>query len=570
MTEVQAFRDTTVPLPPPAPAPRIDRRRRFSPIWLVPIVAALVGVYLAWITFSEKGPTITISFQTADGLEAGKTLIKHKEVVFGTVRTITLTEDLSHVEVTAEMTREAAPHLREGTRFWVVRPRLSITGSVSGLGTILSGAYIELDPGPGASERHFTGLEEPPVVRAGVPGTSYVLKANRIGSIGPGSPVFFRDVQVGEVTGFDSSDLEAGVTIHAFVRAPYDRYVHDGTRFWNASGISIDTGTQGFKIQLESLAAVLAGGIAFDTPATARAGEPAKMDTVFTLYQDATASQESDYTIRLPYLVYFDGSVRGLEPGAPVEWRGIKVGQVLDIRLEYDVATDALRIPVVIELEPQRITLIGMKQGFGSGEYMPELVRRGLRAQLRTASLLTGQLMVSLDFMPDAPAATLGTGDRYPVLPSVPGEFAAAVKSINGILEKVSALPLDQVVQQADATLKSFETLASSPEITESLRSLAGALSSAQRLLGQANSDLGPVMQKLPAVLDTAQQAVRRLSGTLGSINQGYGADSTFKRDLTRLMSQVDDTLRSVRVLTDYLEQHPEALIRGKTGGLLD
>ncbi|HEY9345123.1 MAG TPA: MlaD family protein, partial [Inquilinus sp.] len=313
--------------------------------------------------------------------------------------------------------------------------------------------------------------------------------------------------------------------------------------------------------------AVLAGGIAFDTPATARAGEPAKTDAVFTLYHDATSSQDADYTIRLPYLVYFDGSVRGLEPDAPVEWHGIKVGRVVDIRLEYDVAADHLRIPVVIELEPQRITLIGQKQGFGSGGYMPELVRRGLRAQLRTASLLTGQLMVSLDFMPDAAPAELGTGDRYPVIPTVPGEFATAVKSINGILEKVSTLPLDQVVQQANATLKSFESLASSPEITESLRSLAGALASAQQLLGQANSDLGPVMQKLPPVLTTAQQAVQRLRGTLGSINQGYGADSTFKRDLTRLMSQVDDTLRSIRVLTDYLEQHPESLIRGKSGG---
>ena len=568
MTEVQAFRDTTVPMPPPAPAARIDRKRRLSPIWLVPIVAALVGVYLAWITFSEKGPTITITFQTADGLEAGKTLIKHKEVVFGTVKSLALSEDLSHVEVTAEMTKEAAPHLREGTRFWVVRPRLSLTGSVSGLNTILSGAYIDFDPGQGAEERSYTGLEEPPVVRADVPGTPYLLKADRVGSVGPGSPIYFRDIQVGEVTGFDSSDLEAGVTIHAFVRAPYDRYVHDGTRFWNASGISIDTGTQGFKIQLESLAAVLAGGIAFDTPATARTGEPAKTDAVFTLYHDATSSQDADYTIRLPYLVYFDGSVGGLEPDSPVEWRGIKVGRVVDIRLEYDVAADHLRIPVVIELEPQRITLIGQKQGFGSGGYMPELVRRGLRAQLRTASLLTGQLMISLDFMPDAVPAELGTGDRYPVIPTVPGEFAAAVKSINGILEKVSTLPLDQVVQQANATLKSFESLASSPDITESLRSLSGALASAQQLLGQASTDLGPVMQKLPPVLTTAQQAVQRLSGTLGSINQGYGADSTFKRDLTRLMSQVDDTLRSVRVLTDYLEQHPESLIRGKTQGL--
>ncbi|WP_343712424.1 MlaD family protein [Inquilinus sp.] len=560
----EAPHDTTAPVPP---APRLDRKRRLSPIWLVPIVAALVGVYLAWITLSEKGPTITITFQTADGLEAGKTLIKHKEVVFGTVKSLALSEDLGHVEVTAEMTREAAPHLRQGTRFWVVRPRLSASGGLTGFSTIVSGAYIELDPGQGASERSYTGLEDPPVVRADMPGTEYVLTADRIGSIGAGSPIYFRDVQVGQVMGFDSSNLEAGVKIHAFIRAPYDRQVYAGTRFWNAAGISLTTGPQGFRLQIESLQAVLAGGIAFDTPATARTGEPAKGGTSFALYKDQASVQESEYTIRLPYLVYFDGSVGGLAPGASVEWHGLKIGQVTDVRLQYDAAAGRARIPVTIEIEPQRIELVGTDQSFGSGANVAALVRRGLRAQLKTGNLITGQMVVTFDIDPDAPPAELGTGDRYPVIPSVPGQLDSAMRSVNGILDKVSALPLDRLIEQANATLKSFETLAAAPEITESLRSLSGALASTQQLLAQANTDLGPVVQKLPPLLTTAQQAVQRLSGTLGSINQGYGAESTFKRDLTRLMSQVDDTLRSVRVLTDYLEQHPEALIRGKTEG---
>lgn len=553
---------------PAAPAPRIDRKRRLTPIWLVPIVAALVGVYLAWVTFSEKGPTITISFQSADGLEAGKTLIKHKEVVFGTVKTIALSEDLSHVEVTAEMTREAAAHLRQGTRFWVVRPRLSASGGLTGFSTIVSGAFIELDPGQGDSERSFTGLEDPPVVRADVPGTEFLLTADRIGSVGAGSPIYFRDVQVGQVMGFDSSNLEAGVTIHAFIRAPFDRQVYAGTRFWNAAGISLTTGPQGLKLQLESLQAVLAGGLAFDTPATARTGQPAKAGTTFPLFKDQQSVDEAQYTVRLPYLVYFNESVGGLAPGAAVEWHGLKVGQVTDIRLQYDAAAGQARIPVTIEVEPQRIELVGTEENFGSGAVVAGLVRRGLRAQLKTGNLITGQMVVTLDMYPDAVPAELGTGDRYPVIPSVPGQLDSAMRSINGILDKVSALPLAKLIDQANATLKSVETLAAAPEITESLRSLAGALSSTQQLLSQANTDLGPVIEKLPPLLATAQQAVQRLGGTLGSMNQGYGADSTFKRDLTRLMSQVEDTLRSVRILSDYLEQHPEALIRGKTGGL--
>ncbi|MGL4959833.1 MAG: intermembrane transport protein PqiB [Inquilinus sp.] len=562
---IETLRDTTAPTPsaPAHPAPRIDRRRRLPAIWLVPIVAALIGVYLAWVTFSEKGPTITVIFQTADGLEAGKTLIKHKEVVFGTVKSIALSDDLSHVEVTAEMTKEAAPHLRAGTRFWVVRPRLS-AGGVSGLSTIVSGAYIELDPGSGDTERHFTGLEDPPVVRADVPGTEFLLTADRIGSVGPGSPIYFRDVQVGEVMGFDSSNLGAGATIHAFIRAPYDRQVYPGTRFWNAAGISLTTGPQGFKLQFESLAAVLAGGVAFDTPATARTGDPAEAGTAFPLYKDQQSVEEAQYTVRLPYLVYFDGSVGGLTPGAAVEWRGLKIGQVTDIRLQYDIAAGMARIPVTIEIEPQRFEVFGGNPDDSSGDQIAALVRRGLRAQLKTANLITGQTVVTLDMIPDAAPAELGTGDRYPVIPSVPAPLDSAMRSINGILDKVSALPLDKLVNQASDTLKSFETLAASPDITDSLRALAGTLASAQMLLHQANTDLGPAMEKLPPLLASAQQAARRLSGTLGSIDQGYGADSGFKRDLTRLMGQTEDTLRSVRVLTDYLEQHPEALIRGK------
>lgn len=554
---------------PASAAPRIDRKRRLSPIWLVPIVAALVGVYLAWITLSEKGPTITISFQTADGLEAGKTLIKHKEVVFGTIKTIALSEDLSHVEVTAEMTREAAPHLRDGTRFWVVRPRLSASGGLTGFSTIVSGAFIELDPGQGASERSFTGLEDPPVVRADVPGTEFLLTADRIGSVGPGSPIFYRDVQVGQVMGFDSGDLADGVTIHAFVRAPFDKQVYAGTHFWNASGISVGTGPQGLKLQLESLTAVLAGGIAFDTPAAVRTGDPAKSGTSYTLYKDQAGVEEAEYTIRLPYLLYFDGSVGGLEPGASVEWRGIKVGRVSEIRLQYDAANNRMRIPVLVELEPQRIEMIGAKPGLGTQEYTDQvkaLVARGLRAQLKNGNLLTGQMVVTLDIYPDTYPQTVGEGDRYPILPTIPGQFDSVMRSVNGILDKVSALPIDKLVEQTNATLQSIQSLAASPDITEALRSLAGALASTQQLLSQANSNLGPALQQLPPLLATAQQAVRRLSGTLGE--QGYGADSTFKRDLTRLMSQVEDTLRSVRILTDYLEQHPEALIRGKTEGL--
>jgi paraquat-inducible protein B len=549
---------------PSAVTPTIERKRRLSPVWVIPFIAGIIALYLAWITLSQKGPTITITFRTADGLEAGKTLIKHKAVVFGTVKTISLSEDLSHVEVTAEMTKEAVRLLREGTNFWVVRPRISASSGLTGLSTIVSGVFIDFDPGPGKEEIKFTGLEEPPVIRADVPGREFLLKADQIGSIGAGSPIFFRDVEVGQIMGFDSSNLAAGVTIRAFIRAPFDAQVFAGTRFWNASGISLSTGPQGFKLQLESLQAVLAGGVAFDTPDSAHAGRPAKTGTAFVLYKDQSSVEEAQYTIRLPYLVYFDGSVGGLAPGASVEWRGMKVGRVSDVHLEYDVSKNALRAPVVIELEPERIELVGTDKNFGTGSLVGTLVRHGLRAQVKTGNLITGQAVVALEIDPKAPPAELGTGERYPVIPSVPNQFDSVLASVNGILDRFSKLPLDKLVDQADGTLKSFQTIAAAPELKDSLHSLSGALNAAQALLEQANTSLSPAMEKISPFITAAEQAIKRINGTVGSLDRGYGGDSGFKRDLTRLMAQIEDATRSIRVLSDYLGQHPEALIRGK------
>ena len=242
----------------------------------------------------------------------------------------------------------------------------------------------------------------------------------------------------------------------------------------------------------------------------------------------------------------------------------MKVGQVTDVHLEYNVSKNALRAPVVIELEPERIQLVGEDKNFGTGNLVGELVRRGLRAQVKTGNLITGQAIVSLDIDPKASPAELGTGERYPVIPSVPNQFENVLNSINGILDRISKLPLDKLIDQADSTLKSFQTVAAAPEIKDSLRSLSGALTSAETFLDTANTNLSPAMAKISPFIVAAEQAVKRINGTIGSIDQGYGNNSGFKRDLTKLMAQVEDATRSVRVLSDYLEQHPEALIRGK------
>src|ERR1700730_9846286 len=297
------------------PDAHIRSRRPFPIVWIIPIVALVIAAFLGWRAVYDRGPLITITFLTGDGRTAGPRRGQHKAVDLGTVRTITLSKDMTHVEVRVQMRREATPELTENARFWVVRPRF--TGSnISGLDTLLSGAYIELDPGApgGEPRREFVGLEVPPAVRSDEPGRTFLLKADRIGSLASGSPVFFHDIDVGELLSYDIGPQGEGITMHVFVRAPFDKYVHQGTRFWNASGLAVDLGAEGVRVQLQSLMAVLSGGIAFDTEANERGTPVAAMDATFPLFKDETTARVASYSERFPYLIYFDGSVRGLRP----------------------------------------------------------------------------------------------------------------------------------------------------------------------------------------------------------------------------------------------------------------
>jgi paraquat-inducible protein B len=535
----------TSDIPPTSPAlaaPEFRRRRRLSPIWAFPIVAALVGAWLAYTTLSEKGPTITIDFKTATGLAPGKTRIKHKDIDLGVVDKVEPSPDLTSVSVTAKMSKRAEDHLTDNTRFWVVRPRLSLT-NLSGLETLVSGAYIEMDPSPGASTREFHGLEEPPAVRADVPGREFVLTTDRLGTIGPRSPIFYRGIKVGEVMSYDASDLKGDIKIHAFVYAPYDTEIYDGTRFWSASGINFSLGASGFKLQIESLEAILSGGLAFETPESARKGQPSAEMASFELFDDQTAARDAGYTRTIRAIAQFGGSVHGLAVGAPVEFRGIRIGKVLDFYLGFDPANNQFRIPVTIEIDIDRIRLIsGDPTEYGSGRLMPALVAQGLRAQLKSTSLITGQLMVAFDFFPDAPKASIVQTDTYPILPTVPNDLENITRSIDETLSKVAALPLDELVNDARKVLKSADQLVGSPELKHSV------------------SELGPLIQNL-------QQASRRADSLLRSVDAGYGIDSTAQRELIDLLRQVRDAARSVKQFADIVEQHPESFLMGKSGG---
>src|SRR5271165_5123509 len=338
------------------------RSHRFSIIWLVPLVAVAIGAWLAWDTLSKEGPTIKISFESGEGLQAGQSQLKYKDIVFGTVKSLTLSPDQTHVIITVATTHEAAPLLTEGTLFWVVKPRL-FAGNISGIETLLSGSYVGMLPAQkaGKSEREFVGREDPPVLGVYVPGRTFLLKSKRIGSVSVGSPIFFRDLNVGEVLGWDIADMAEYVTIHAFVRAPYDSYVHDQTRFWNASGVSIKLAGTGVEVQMESLKALLLGGVAFETPVADIHTAETSEDHVFPLFTDRETANAASYTRKIPTISYFSGSVSGLAPGSEVTVHGLKVGQVTDVRLAYDAAKDTVLAPVRYEVEPERIIGVGQR-----------------------------------------------------------------------------------------------------------------------------------------------------------------------------------------------------------------
>ncbi len=547
------------------PEPRVETRRRISLIWAIPVVAGLIAAWLGYKTLSEQGPTITITFHTASGLEAGKTRVKHKDVEIGVVKSVALAPDLQHVIVVADMHKEVGRHLNASARFWVVRPRLGAAG-VSGLETIVSGAYIEMEPGQGAPTRKFKGLEEPPVVQSDVPGREFVLRTGRAGPLGPHSPIFFRGVKVGEVLGVDYTEIQKETIVHIFVQAPYDKHVYPGSRFWNVSGLSINTGPQGFRIQMESLEAILAGGIAFDTAETARIGAPAAEKTSFVLYSDEEAVAEAAYTIKVPYLLHFDGSVHGLDVDASVEMLGIKIGRVIDVHLEYERDTKAIRVPVIIEVERQRIVAVGNPMPDEAFNVLASLVERGLRAQLRTASLITGQRMITFDFFPNAPKEEIKLGGIYPELPTVPTDIESIVRSVNNVLDKLATLPLDGLVEDLRATLRSFRTVAEGNELKASLRSLDEALAAVASVARKADAQIGPILVAVAKASGSADTAVKQAELTFRSIEGNLGRNSAAMRDLTELMEQLKDAARAIRVLAEYLEQHPDALVRGKVG----
>ena len=513
-------------------------RWRTQVVWLVPLVAVLIAGGLAVQSIMQKGPTITISFATGEGIEAGKTKIKFKNVDIGVIKSLALSDDHKTVLASAEMTRSAASMLVDDTRFWVVRPRIA-GGTVSGISTLISGSHIGMDIGTSQkARRDFVGLESPPVLASGAPGREFVLKGGNIGSLDIGSPIFFRRLQVGQVVSYALDPDGAGMTIHVFINAPYDKYVTNDTRFWHASGVDVTLDTSGVKIDTESMVSILVGGLAFENPPESAIGIETDALHQYQLFPTRTEAMKPHDAIADKYVLNFKESVRGLSVGAPVDFRGIVVGEVSAIHAHFDPVTKEFSIPVEVIVYPERLLSLDNWHG-NIGIASPEgkqfadyLISKGLRAQLRTASLLTGQLYIAIDFFPAAPKAAVDWSKKTPQLPTVPGNLQGLQESITSLVAKLNEIPFEGISKDLRKTLGDADTL-----------------------LNTVNTDIAPDAK---ATLAAAREA-------LTSVNRTLQSDSPLQQSTAETMHELSRAAVSIRSLAEYLERHPEALIRGKT-----
>ncbi|WP_422421565.1 intermembrane transport protein PqiB [Pseudomonas sp. GZD-222] len=528
---------------PPVPGPSTVKTRRFnvSLVWIVPIVAVLVGISLVVHNWLQQGPTIQITFKTGEGLTANKTEVKYRNVVIGHVSTVELSHDQKSVTATVNLVKQADNFTREDSTFWVVRPRIG-AGGISGIDTLLSGDFIGADSGQSNNRaKVFKGLEMPPPITYGEPGKRYTLHTDDLGSLGVGSPVYYRKIPVGQVVAYELSKDGKGVDIEIFVHSPNDTYISDNTRFWNASGIDVEAGANGFAVRTESLSSLLVGGIAFRAPQYNPDDQVAAEDKVFELFEDEKTALAPPNGKPQYLALRFDQSLRGLKVGAPVEFLGVEIGRVVSVNLDFDVESRSFPVNVGIVIYPQRLGRAHTKlvkalrhnpdDELAAAQVLGIFIDNGLRAQARSGNLLTGQLYIALDFDPKAPKVVFDPTARPITIPTVPGSLEQLQEQFQAMVERINRLPIERIANNLDANLVEL-----------------------RKGLAQFNS------RTLPGVQGTLQE----VSKTLQSANSTLADDSPQREQLTQTLDELGRMSRSLRELADYLGRNPESLLRGR------
>lgn len=567
--------DQTPAIPEPATK---QQSRGISVIWLVPLVALLISLWLAWHHYASLGELITIRFESAEGLAAGKTPVRFRNVEVGKVEKIQLDDALTGVIVSVRMANDTDRYLNEKTRFWVERPRIGLAG-ISGLGTLFSGAFIAMSTTAHEEARvvtSFTGLDEPPLTPEAVPGIRLVLTSKTGSAVTAGTPLFYKQVQVGQVESRELSSDGQVISYGIFIEAPYDTLVNSQTKFWQMGSFSVDFGAAGISLDMEPLAVLLSGGIAFDTPKYLRKSSPAIPGSRFNLYAsrheanfNASASENA-----LGFVMHFDESLRGLTIGSPVEFHGVEVGYVADISIAREQKGRRLSVPVLIFIEPERFGTGSDKEALQ--QLLHNSVRRGLRARLQTASLVTGQLFIELIIDKSAGPATIIANEPWPEFPTIPSPFGQIIENISVVLEKLERLEIEELVTSANLLLKDVNALVRVPEDSElgsdpEARRAALAEAPVTQMVmrvNQALEALNPILESDGArnLPDDLGRSMRQLNNSLVLVKrllEGDSARSPLYYEISTTLEELKRAAQSIRTLTETLDEKPNALIFG-------
>jgi len=524
------------------PMPRVARRpkRSLAWVWFIPIAALLVGLSIVWHDWSQQGPKITISFESATGIENGKTQIKYRDVVIGLVKSVRLNDKQDGVVVEVDLTKNGASFAHEGSRFWVVRPRIGL-GGVSGLSTLVSGSYIETDfdglKKSSTSQKSFVGLEQPPPIASSRPGSHYVLRTASLGSLGSGTPIFYRRIQVGLVTGFKLNDSGQDVDLNIFVDAPYDKFIDSSTRFWNESGIDLTIGASGMQLQTESLISLISGGISFSS-----FGKPAPLtDTKkpFKLFGSRHAAEVVPQGVAVPIRMRFDQPVRGLNVGADVVFHGVDIGIVDSIALDFDINTRRFFSVVNATLYPERLGAIYVEFKLSNqtsenlAALLSDMTSKGLRAQLRTANILTGQLYINLSDFPNLQNNDVAQVTLPFIMPTISADDLGAMQAqIGSIIAKIDKIPFEKLASDLD-------------EMVVEIKRLSGNLDKS-------------VTPKLASTLSQIELTVK-------NFNSLIAPGSPLTTNTEAMLDDLKGSLKSLRALTESLQANPDAIIRGRS-----
>ncbi len=558
---------------------KIRKISQWSPIWIVPVAAVLIGSWMLYHTFKNQGPTVTMLASNAEGIVSGKTQIKSRSVDVGKVVSVELSQDLKQVVIRARMNPGTDNLLNDESQLWVVKPTIG-RGGVSGLNTLLSGAYIELQPGKGDSGKYFFELlETPPIAPPDAPGVRIFLSSSDAAALAVGDPILYRGYDVGTVERSEFDMQKRNMRYQLFIRAPYDALVTENVRFWKASGMALDMSAEGVRIEMASMATLLGGGVTFDVLDGWPAGNKVVNNTDFQLFENRKSIQDGLYNEYLEYLLFFDESIRGLTAGAPVEYRGVRVGTVASVPYFFKMKNPLQvafnkGIPVLIRIETGRLydnlTLPQLRAE------LDQAVSLGLRAVLKTGNLLTGGLYIDLNqqdgaqtkavaeaaavaAQPAVTAAAETAADAQaaspavvatPLLPEPLPEFAGykiLPTSRSGLghieqkvlqaLDKINNLPVEKVLADSSATLNATKDLMQqSQQLVQSLDALVKA-DATQQLPAEVNKSLAdlrktlaglspgsPVYERINSNLQAMDKVLRDLQPVVQTLNQQSNA----------------------------------------------